>query len=445
MSHADGPARCIAHADMDAFYASVEQRDHPELRGRPIAVGGGGSRGVVSAASYEARVFGVHSAMSSVEAKRLCPDLVFVPGDMALYARESRRIFDIFHAFSPRVEGLSLDEAFLDWTGTERLLGKPADIAARLRARVRDEVGLAVSVGIAPVKRVAKIASGMAKPDGLLEVEPHAVEAFLAPLPVRKLWGVGPVAERRIRDRGFETIGQLAQAPLTRLEAAFGDDAHRLRAMALGLEVGHVEPERAAKSISEENTFERDVDDREVLEATILTHAENVARRLRRSGLVARTVVLKWRLATRRAPGPRGYPLHSRRETLDEPTQDGDVVARTACALLRREKLPEAVRLIGVGVAGLAASETGQLGLFAPSPDKERRAKLNAALDAVVDRFGRKAIGRASQGDAARAGLTLQHKHGEALEGEYRTRPVGRGSRAAPEEEGEEIAGDDET
>ncbi len=405
---------------MDAFYASVEQRDHPELRGRPIAVGGGGPRGVVSAASYEARVFGVHSAMPSIEAKRLCPDLVFVPGNMALYARESKRIFDVFRTFSPRVEGLSLDEAFLDWTGTERLLGAPADVAARLRAQVREETGLAVSVGVAPVKRVAKIASALAKPDGLLVIEPEAVRDFLAPLPVRKLWGVGPVAERRIRDRGFETIGQLADAPRELLEAAFGDDAHRLRRMARGEEAtdanASVESERAAKSISEENTFERDVADRELLEATILTHAESVARRLRRSGLVARTVVLKWRLATRRRPGPRGYPLHTRRTTLDEPTRDGEVIAQAAHALLRAERLPEPVRLIGVGVTGLAPSDRAQLGLFGPSPEQARRARLNEALDAVVDRFGRRAIVRASQGDAVRAGLSMQHKHGDTFE-----------------------------
>jgi len=412
---------------MDAFFASVEQRDHPELRGRPIAVGGGGSRGVVAAASYEARVFGVRSAMPSFEAKRLCPELVFVPGDMASYARESKRIFDVFRAFSHKVEGLSLDEAFLDWTGTERLLGPPAQIGAQLRERVREEVGLAVSVGIAPVKRVAKIASGMAKPDGLLEVKPHEVRRFLAPLPVRSLWGVGPVTEARIRDRGFETIGQIADTPLATLESIFGEEASRLRRMALGEETAEVEPDRAARSISEENTFEGDVDDRELLEATILTHAEHVARRLRRSGLVARTVVLKWRLATRQRPGPRGYPQHSRRETLDEPTQDGEVIAQTAHGLLEKARLPEPVRLIGVGVTGLVEADAGQLGLFGPTPEQERRAKLNAALDTVVDRFGRRAIGRASQGDARRAGLSLQQKRGESHEDEYRTRPVPRG------------------
>jgi DNA polymerase-4 len=417
MGSPSDPGRCIAHADMDAFYASVEQRDHPELRGRPIAVGGAGPRGVVAAASYEARVFGVRSAMSSAEARQRCPELVFVPGDMPLYARESKKIFAIFGDFSPRVEGLSLDEAFLDLSGTERLLGPPAEVGARLRARVREELGLAVSVGIAPVKRVAKIASGLAKPDGLLEVKPGEVQAFLAPLPVRKLWGVGPVAETRIRERGFETIGQLAAASEAQLEALFGDEGRRLRAMALGEEppeTASVESHREAVSLSEENTFEHDVSSRELLEATILTHAESVARRLRRSGLEARTVVLKWRLGTRTAPGPRGYPLFTRRRTLEAPTQDGEEIARTAHELLAQARIREPVRLVGVGVTGLSAAGQGQLGLFGPSEAQARRARLNSALDAVVDRFGRRAIVRASQGEAARAGLSFQHKRGES-------------------------------
>jgi DNA polymerase-4 len=402
---------------MDAFYASVEQRDRPELRGRPIAVGGAGPRGVVAAASYEARVFGVHSAMSSAEARQRCPELVFVPGDMARYSRESKRIFALFHDFSPRVEGLSLDEAFLDLSGTERLLGPPAEIGARLRARVREEVGLAVSVGIAPVKRVAKIASGLAKPDGLLEVKPGDVRAFLAPLPVRKLWGVGPVAETRLRERGFETIGELAEAGPERLEALFGADGRRLASMARGEEeakTASVESQRAAVSLSEENTFETDVSDPALLEATILTHAESVARRLRRSGLEARTVVLKWRLGTRAAPGPRGYPLFTRRSTLEAATQDGEQIARSARELLAKARIPEPVRLIGVGVTGLGEAGRGQLGLFGPSDEQVRRAKLNAALDEVADRFGRRALVRASQGEAVRAGLSFQHKRGES-------------------------------
>ena len=184
---------------MDAFYASIEQRDRPELRGLPVVVGGTSTRGVVSAASYEARRFGIHSAMPTLEARRRCPDAVYLPGDMKKYARESQRIFEIFRRFTPSVEGLSLDEAFLDLSGSERLLGPPAEVGRRLRAEVRAETGLAVSVGIAPVKMVAKIASDLAKPDGLLEVRPEEVRAFLDPLPVGRLWGVGPVAQVRLR------------------------------------------------------------------------------------------------------------------------------------------------------------------------------------------------------------------------------------------------------
>jgi len=194
-----GPQRVVLHADMDAFYASVEQRDDPALRGKAVIVGGTSARGVVTAASYEARAFGVHSAMPGYEARRLCPDGIFISGTMKKYSRESKRLFEIFRSYSPRVQGLSLDEAFLDLTGTGRLMGEPHSIGERLRAEVRERTGLAVSVGIAPVKMVAKIASGSCKPDGLLEIRPGEVRAFLDPLPIGRIWGVGPVAEARLK------------------------------------------------------------------------------------------------------------------------------------------------------------------------------------------------------------------------------------------------------
>jgi DNA polymerase-4 len=344
---------------MDAFYASVEQRDRPELRGRPIVVGGAGPRGVVAAASYEARVFGVRSAMSSVEAKRRCPELVFVPGDMARYAKESRRIFEIFRRYSPLVEGLSLDEAFLDLTGSERLLGAPREVALRLRREVRAVTSLAVSVGIGPVKMVAKIASAMAKPDGLLEVEAANVRAFLDPLPVRKIWGVGEVAEARLARLGFRTIGDLARAEPLALHRSLGDFGVAIGRLARGEDVREVEPHREAVSLSEENTFERDVDDRETLERTILSHAEAVARRLRRQELMARRVVLKWRLGRRRKEGPRGYPVRTRQATLVTATDDGGEIARVAISLLE-DALAEPVRLLGVGVSSLVGV-TGSL------------------------------------------------------------------------------------
>lgn len=404
---------------MDAFYASVEQRDRPELRGLPVVVGGDGPRGVVAAASYEARRFGIRSAMPSFEAKRLCPDVVFLRGDMAKYSRESRRIFSIFGDFSPVVEGLSLDEAFLDLTGTRRLLGPPAEVGARLRARVREETGLAVSVGIAPVKMVAKIASGAAKPDGLLEIASEGVREFLAPLPVRRIWGVGPVSEKRLVERGFITIGDLASAAPERLRALLGDDGERLARLARGEDVRDVAPHAKAVSYSEENTFAEDISDPRRLGDTLLTHAESVARRLRRDAVRGRTIVLKWRDAERRRAGPRGYPLHTRQVTLFEATDDGAVIVREARQLLRDNGPDGAVRLIGVGVSGLEDAASGQLGLFRAAPevdDRGERDALNRALDAINDRFGPGAVVRASQGTAERATLSLQIKRGEEIQ-----------------------------
>jgi DNA polymerase-4 len=408
-----GP-RVILHADMDAFYASIEQRDHPELRGRPVMVGGTGSRGVVSAASYEARAFGVHSAMPTVEARRLCPHGVFLPGSMQRYADESARIFEIFRRFTPAVEGVSLDEAFLDLTGTFRLHGPAREVGVRLRAAVREEVGLPVSVGIAPVKMVAKIASGAAKPDGLLEVAPEGVAAFLDPLPVRSLWGVGPVAEQRLRRAGFETVGDLARCDPARLRALLGTWGVEMARLARGREVSEVEPYREAVSYSEENTFAADVSSRRVLDATIDAHAESVARRLRHDGLVARTVVLKLKLGRRVAEGPRGYPLLSRRATLASPTDDGLAIARTAKRQLTRAALTEPVRLLGVGVTGLAPRDREQLPLFGEPEPERRRRELLRALDAIADRFGSDAVVRGDAREVERAGLSMQVKRGES-------------------------------
>jgi len=410
--------RVILHADMDAFYASVEQRDRPELRGRPVIVGGTGPRGVVAAASYEARRFGVRSAIPTAQARALCPEGVFLRGDMRRYARESARIFEIFGRFTPLVEGLSLDEAFLDLTGTQRLFGAPAEAARRLREVVRAETGLAVSVGIAPVKHVAKIASDLAKPDGLLEVEPGRVREFLAPLPVERLPGVGPVARERLVAQGWLAIGDLAEADAKRLERAlgrFGLDAARL---ARGEDPREVEPWREPVSYSEENTFERDVADVATLEAALGGHAEAVARRLRADGVRGRTVFVKLKLGRRRAPGPRGFALLTRRTTLADATDDGAEIARAARELLARAGPPEPVRLVGVGVANLEPRDAPQLALFAPAPERARRERLNHALDALARRFGSDAVRPGGQGEVARAGLSLARKRGEPDAGE---------------------------
>lgn len=406
----------ILHADMDAFYASVEQRDDPRLRGKPVIVGGAGARGVVSAASYEARVYGVRSAMPGYEARRLCPDGIFVRGDMRKYAAVSRQVFEVFGRFSPLVEAISLDEAFLDLTGTERLHGPPRAAGEALRRAVRDATGLAVSVGIAPSKLVAKIASDEAKPDGLLEILPGEVHAFLDPLPVGRLWGVGPVAEARLRAVGIETIGDLARRDDAELRAWLGESlgAHAA-ALARGADARDVVPDRDAVSYSEENTFDTDVADRARLGAVIQDHAESVARRLRRDGLAARTIVLKAKLAKRKAPGPRGYPVLTRRATLAEPSDDGALFTREAKRLL--ERLPAApVRLIGVGATNLVALAAAQLGLFEADGERRRSARLNRALDEIAERFGSRAIVRAGQEAASRAALSHQRKRGEGDE-----------------------------
>jgi len=409
-------SRVILHADMDAFYASVEQRDRPELRGLPVVVGGPSDRGVVAAASYEARRFGIHSAMPTAEARRLCPEAVFLRGDMKRYATESRKIFAIFRDSAPRVEGLSLDEAFLDLSGTLRAIGSPREVGERLRSRVRKELELVVSVGIAPVKMVAKIASAMAKPDGLLEVAAKDVKDFLSPLPVRRLWGVGAVSEGRLRRSGFETVGDLAKADRERLAALLGDWGVALARLARGEDVREVEPYRDAVSYSEENTFATDITDRRVLEATLLTHAEAVARRLRRDGVQARTVVLKIRLARVRSESSGRYRMITRRVTLKEPTDDGDRIASEGRRLLARLFSGEPIRLLGVGALNLVDGGERQPDLFAPPGTDPRRGELNRALDQIRDRFGPDAVQRGNRGEAERAGLSLQIKRGEAEE-----------------------------
>ncbi len=405
--------RVILHADMDAFYASIEQRDRPELRGRPVIVGGTGPRGVVSAASYEARRFGVHSAQPTGLARRLCPEGVFLPGEMAKYTRESARIFEIFRRFTPLVEGLSLDEAFLDVTGTGRLFGLPRALAQRLRAELRAETGLACSIGIAPVKLVAKIASDVAKPDGVVEVPPDAVREFLAGLPVGRIWGVGPVAQARLAAAGIHSMGALADADPARLEALLGAWGLEVARLARGEDLREVEPWREPVSYSEENTFAEDVSEREVLERTLRAHAEAVARRLRRDELRARSVVLKLKLGRRRSAGPRGYPVLTRRATLAVPTDDGGAIAEVARKLLARAGPSEPVRLLGVGATNLVPAAAPQLSLFGPPESSVRRDRLNQALDALRERFGPGAVVRATERDVDRAGLSLQRKRGE--------------------------------
>jgi len=400
----------ILHADMDAFYASVEQRDRPELRGRAVIVGGTSSRGVVTAASYEARRFGVRSAMPTVQARALCPDAVFLHGDMAKYRRVSAEIRRLFTTISPDVEPLSLDEAFIDITASRRLLGPPLAIGRLLKDRVRAATGLTVSVGIGPGKMVAKIASDLAKPDGLLEVPADRVAAFLHPLPAWRLWGVGPVTEAALARAGITTIGQLAARPAAELAPFVGGAAadHLVR-LAHGEDARIVEPDLAAKSYGEEGTFAADArDDRSVREA-IIGHADAIGRRLRRDRVRSRVVVLKLKLAERLGPGK--FRLLTRRATLPEPTDDGKTISDAALRLWERHRPRLPVRLVGVSAAGIVGDASEQFALFAADAHR-RRAALNQALDAIVARFGMESIARGGAGRSEK-GLTTRLKRGE--------------------------------
>jgi DNA polymerase-4 len=389
-----GPGRAyhdgmILHVDMDAFYASVEQRDRPELRGRPVIVGGSAeSRGVVSAASYEAREFGVHSAMPTAVARRLCPDGVFLPVRMEHYAAISRQIRGILHSFTPLVEPLSLDEAFLDVRGCEQLFGPAPEIGRAIKRRIREETELVASVGVAPNKFLAKLASDVKKPDGFVVVEAEGVAEFLAPLSIGRVWGVGAKAEKRFHDLGVYTIGQLAGLPEQVLNDHFGESGKHYWQLAHGCDDRPVVPDCAAKSISSETTFARDIGDRAVLRSWLLELTDQVVVRLRAVEARACTVELKLRSAD--------FRTHTRSMTLADATDLTDTIWRAVAELFDR-RMPQSVlpaRLIGVGVSGLERGAPIQRHLF----EESSRAKQHAAdhaSDAIRERFGDEAIRRA--------------------------------------------------
>jgi DNA polymerase-4 len=379
-------ARTIIHVDMDAFYASVEQRDRPETRGRPVIVGADPrGRGVVSAASYEARRFGVHSAMPIGRAFRLCPEGVFLPVEMDKYAGVSREIMAVLAGFTPLVEPLSIDEAFLDVTASRALHGDGATIAHAIKVQISASVSLPASVGVASNKFVAKVASDLRKPDGLVVVEPGGEAEFLAPLPVSRLWGVGRVTGAELEAMGIRTIGQLALTPAANLRARFGTHGPDLLTLARGLDDRPVEPGAAPKSMGAEETFERDTRDVELLRATLRGQSERVARELRAEGYAGRTVTLKLRFAD--------FSTITRAHT-DDPTQDGLAIFRRADALFGRVRLAQAVRLIGLSVSGLGLAGEGQLSLL--EPDALRRERLARAVDRLAARFGEAAVRPAS-------------------------------------------------
>ncbi len=387
--------RWIIHVDMDAFYAAVEQLDHPEYRGRPVIVGadprGGAGRGVVSACSYEARPFGVRSALPISRAYRLCPHAIFVRPRMEHYEEMSRRVFAVLRSFTDLVEPLSIDEAFLDVTGSQQLFGDAETIGRRLKAQICRETGLVASVGIAPNKFLAKIASDLGKPDGFVVV-PHGGEvAFLRDLPLSRLWGVGPKTEARLTRIGLRTIGDLAGVPRATLEEMLGEAGGHLWELARGIDDRQVVPWEAAKSIGAETTFGEDTDDPERLRKTLLKLAERVAHRLRDEGYLAGTVTLKYRDST--------FTTLTRALTLAEPTDVSGALYRATLTLL--ERVPQRrrkVRLLGVSTSRLVPAAGGageQLSLFAGRRREQSRA-LERAVDAIRERFGDEAIQRAA-------------------------------------------------
>ena len=382
------PTNHILHVDMDAFYASVEQRDRPELRGKPVIVGGTAeSRGVVCAASYEARKFGVHSAMPAITARRLCPQGIFLPIRMAHYAQIARQIREIMLSFTPLVEPLSLDEAYLDVHGCEQLFGAAAEIAGKIKTRIRADTGLIASVGVAPNKYLAKLASDSSKPDGLLVIDPERITEFLWPLPVGRIWGVGKKGEQRLHHLGIRTIGELAATPVPKLIDQFGDSGHYMWDLAHGRDDRPVVADREAKSVSTETTFARDIADREVLRGWLLELVEQLGQRIRQIGVRVRTVELKLRSSD--------FRTHTRSLTLATTTDVTDALWQAAAELfekrIARNMLP--ARLLGVGASGLVREGDMQRQLFEEALTEKQRA-LDKAMDAIRVQFGTEVIRR---------------------------------------------------
>jgi DNA polymerase-4 len=381
--------RAILHVDMDAFYASVEQLDHPEYRGKPVIVGAnpkaGRGRGVVAACSYEARRFGVHSALPISKAWRRCPQGVFLRPRFDRYAEISEKIFAILARFTDLIEPLSIDEAFLDVTGSSRLFGAPEDIAREIKRVVRAEVGLVASVGVAPNKFVAKIASDLCKPDGLLVVEEDQVRGFLDPLPISRLWGVGPRTTERLRRYGLRTIGDVARLDSALMAPILGSEREELLLLAQGVDDRAVTPESPPKSIGAEVTFPQDTGDVDEILRTLLALSDRVSARLRRRRIAARVVVLKFRDET--------FTTATKSTTLPEPTDVEEEIYRAALSLL--ERLPwrdRKTRLVGVTATHLGPPRA-QLGLFV-DPNRVRKQRLASAVDDIRERFGESAIRR---------------------------------------------------
>lgn len=383
--------RTILHVDMDAFYASIEERDHPELKGQPIIVGGRAEhRGVVSAANYKAREFGVHSAMPMKTARQLCPQAHFFPVRMQDYAEVSRLVQQIFRKYSPLVEPLSLDEAFLDVTGSHLLFGSGLEIATAIKREIKESLNLIASVGVAPNKFLAKIASDADKPDGLVIVDPNGIHDFLDPLPISRVWGIGKVATRRFARLGIHTISQLRNLDPGLLTELFGEQGQHLWELSQGIYDRPVVPERQAKSISRETTFSLDVTDLEILKTVLMELVEDVARRLRKNELKGKTIQLKIRYDD--------FTTFTRSLTVNQPTSLTREIEEAALLMLE-QRLPErplSIRLIGVGVSGFDAGTRQQRSLF-DEEDQQKHSRLDQVKDQIASRFGTESIKRANR------------------------------------------------
>ncbi len=385
--------RKIIHVDMDAFFAAIEQRDDPSLRSKPVVVGGDpDSRGVVAAASYEARAYGIHSAMPSSQARRRCPQVVFVRPNHETYREVSTQVMALLREYTPVIEPLSVDEAFLDVTSSVGLFGSARRIGEQIRGRIRETLQLTASVGIAPNKFLAKLASEGAKPDGLLEVKPEEVLTFLAALPVERIWGVGETRAAKLRRLGFTTIGQLQQCPAEELVAQFGKQGEELYKLARGFDESAVQPGRERKSVSHEETFAEDTNDMVFLGAILLQLSEQVGRRLRAQELKGCTITLKLRYAD--------FRTITRSKTLPQPTDSDKQIYESARALLAAVGLGgRKVRLLGVGVSNFDVGE--QLRLLAE--DSAEASAVERAVDEVRERFGPQSVRRARLVDGGTA------------------------------------------
>ena len=382
----DATPRSIIHLDMDAFYPAVEALDNPELRGKPVIVGGTRERGVVSSASYEARRFGVHSAQPMAMAVRLCPNAIVLRGRMGRYKEISDQIFDIFSRFTPLVEPLSIDEAFLDVTGSKRLLGEPVNIAKVIKKTVRDEIGLTVSAGIAPSKFVAKIASDMDKPDGLTVVPPQDVRAFLDPLPISRMWGVGKVTRERLARLNIHTFKELRCFDPDFLQRRFGKSGVRMHRLSMGEDERDVVPEHEVKSVGNERTFMRDIQVLEDAKKELLALATQVGRRMRRKNLTGKTVSLKVKY--------HDFKQITRAKTLADFTDDGIEIYGAACDLLGKTEVGKRpARLLGISLSQLCfADAAGQLSLFTDDQSLRKRKNLNLAVDSIMEKHGGKSV-----------------------------------------------------